>query len=151
MLRLGFAISHGGAASLGATLRGGVASLDATLRGGAASLGAALSLGRRGTIPSASHDGGAVPSSGVALCKCMMPPLSYDEGAVPSSSWGASVSCGSARVLALHARGAEVAVVVVVVVGVAVGAVAGVAWSAGWGSRGSLCGVESSLAPCAES
>ena len=58
-------------------------------------------------------------------------------GAVPSS-----VSCRSAWVLALHARGAKVAVVVVVVVGVAVGAVAvvmgaavgavaGVAWSAG--------------------
>ena len=197
MLRLGFAISHGGAASLGATLRGGAASLGATLRGGAASLGAALrggvasldatlrggaaslratlrggaaslratlrgsaaslgaalSLGRRGTIPSASHDGGAVPSSGVALCLCVMPPSSYGERAVPSSSCGASVSCGGARVLALHARGA------VVVVGIAVGAVAvvmgvavaGVARSAGWGSRGSSCGVESSLAPLAES
>ena len=113
----------------------GVASLCATLRGGAASLGAALLLGCRGTLPLASHDGGAVLSS---------------------------VSCRSARVLALHACEAEVAVVVVVVVGVAVGAVtvvmgapvgavAGVAWSAGWGSRGSLCGVESSLAPRAES
>ena len=82
---------------------------------------------------------------------------SHDGGAVPSS-----VSCRSARVLALHARGAEVAVVDVVVVGVAVGAVAvvmgaavgavaDVAWSAGWGSRGSSCGVESSLAPRAES
>ena len=148
------------------------------MRGGAASLGAALSLGRRGTIPSASHDGGAVRSSDIALCKCMTPPLSHDEGAVPSSHdkgavpslcWGASVSCGSARVLALYARGAEVAVVVgvavgavAVVVGVAVGAVAvvmgvavsavpGVARSAGWGSLGSSCGVESSLAPRTES
>ena len=99
----------------------------------------------------------------------MIPPSSYDEGAVPSSSCGASVSCCSARVLALHARGAGVAVVVgvavsavavvmvaavgavAVVKGAAVGAVAGVAWSAGWGSRGSSCGVESSLAPLAES
>ena len=119
--------------------------------------------------------------SGVALCKCMMPPSSYDEGAMPSShdegavpsspyegvlqslSCGASVSCGSARVLALHARGAEVVVVVdvavgavAVVMGVAVGAVAGVARRAGWGlwrgsSCGSSCGVESSLAPRAES
>ena len=98
-----------------------------------------------------------MPSSGVALCKCMMPPSSHDEGAVPSShdegavpslSWGASVSCGSTRVLALHVRGAEVAVVM----GVAVGAVAGVARCAGWGlwrgsSCGSSCGVESSVAP----
>ena len=202
MLLLGFAISHGGAASLGATLRGGaasmgatprggaaslgaalrggVAALDATLRGGAASLGAALSLGRRGTIPSAPHDGGAVPSScavpssgalpssgvvplsGVALCKCMMPPSSHDEGGVPSShdegAVPSSVSCGSARVLALYACGVEVVVVVgvavgavAVVMGAAVGAVAGVAWSVGWGSRGSSCGVESSLAPRAES
>ena len=128
MPRLGFAISHGGAASLCATLRsgavslcamlrGGAASLYATLRwsaaslfatfhGGAASLAAALSLGRRGTLPLASHDGGAVPSS---------------------------VSCRSARVLALHACGAEVAVMDVVVVVVAVGAVVVVAWIAGWG------------------
>ena len=79
--------------------------------------------------------------------------MSLDEGAVLSS-----VSCGGARVLALHARGAVVVVVmgvaigaVAVVMGAAVGAVAGVAWSAGWGSRGSSCGVESSLAPRAES
>ena len=121
--------------SLCATLSRGAVSLCATLCGGVASLGAALSLGRRGMLPLVSHDGGAVPSS---------------------------VSCRSARVLALHAGRAEVAVVVVVVVGVAVGAVAvmmgaavgavaGVAWSAGWGSRCSLCGVESSLAPQAES
>ena len=83
---------------------------------------------------------------------------------MPSSSWGASVSCGSARVLALHARGAVVVVgvavgAVAVVVDIAVGAVAvlmgvavaGVTRSAGWGSRGSSCGVESSLAPRAES
>ena len=170
MLCLGFAISHGGAASLCATLRGDVASLCATLRGGAASLcatlrgggaslcatlrwgaaslcttlrggaaslcatwrrgavslGTALSLGRRGTIPSASHDGGAVPLS----------------GAVPSS-----VSCGSARVLALYARGAEV----VVVMGVAVGAVTGVARSAAWGSWGHSYGVVSSLVPLSKS
>ena len=73
-----------------------------------------------------------------------------------------SVSCRNARVLALHARGAEVAVVVVVMVGVAVGAfavvmgaavgaVAGVVWSTGWGSRCFLCGVESSLALRSES
>ena len=66
---------------------------------------------------------------------------------MPSSSWGASVSCGSTRVLALLARGAEV----VVVVGVAVGEVTGMARSAGWGSQDSPCGVESSLAPQAES
>ena len=84
------------------------------------SSGIALSLGRRGAIPPAAHDEGTVPSSDVALCKCMMPPSSHDEGAVLSLGWGASVSCGNARVLALHARGAEVAVVV----GVAIGAVA---------------------------
>ena len=138
---------RGGAESLCAMLRGGAASLYATLRGGAASLGAALSLGRRGTIPSASHDGGIVPSSGAPLCKCMKPLSSLDEGAVPSSHYeGAvplSVSCGSPRVLALYAHGAEV----VVVVGVAVGAIARVARSAGWGLwRGSSCGVASSLA-----
>ena len=118
---------RGGAASLCATLRGGAASLCATLRGGAVSVGAALS---KCIKPLSSHDEGAVPSS-------------HDECAVPSS-----LSCGSARVLALYARGAEV----VVVVGIAVGAVAGVARSAGWGLwRGSSCGVESSLAPLAES
>ena len=60
--------------------------------------------------------------------------------------------------LALHARGAVVVVVmgvaigaVAIVMGAAVGAVAGVAWSGGRGSRGSLCGVESPLAPLAES
>ena len=153
MPRFGFAVSHGGA--------------------GARRRRALLSLGRRGAIPSASHDEGAVLSSSAARCKCMMPPSSHDEGAVPSSGatlslgrrgtippashdegtvlshgWGASVSYGSARVLALHARGAEVAVVM----GVAVGAVAGVAGSAGWGLwRGSSCGVESSLASWAES
>ena len=111
--------SLGVALSLGAALRGGAASLDATLCGGAASLGAALSRGRRGTIPSASQDGAAMPSSGVALCKCMMPTLLHNEGAVPSShdeggvplshgesvvpslSWGASVSCGSASITPL--------------------------------------------------
>ena len=136
-----------GAASLCDTLRGGAASLCDTLRGGAASLGAALSLGRRGTIPSASHHGGVVPSSGAALCMCMKPLSSHDEGAVPSShDEGAvlsSVLCCSARVLVLYACGAEV----VVVVDVAVAAVAGVARSAGWGLwRGSSFGVESSLA-----
>ena len=146
--------SSGIALSLGAALRGGAASLGVTLRGGAALSGATLSLGCRGAILSASHDGGTVPSSGVALCKCMMPPSSHDEGAVLSLGWGASVSCGSARVLALHARGAVVGVAVgavAVVLGVAVGAVAGVAKSAGWGSRGSSFRVESSLAPLAES
>ena len=165
-----------GAASLCATLCGDAASLGATLCGGAASLGAALSRGRRGTITSASHDGGAVPLSGVALCKCMMSPSSYDKGAVPSShdegavpsspdegvvqslSWGVSVSCASSRVLALHARGAEVVVVVdvavgavTVMMGVAVGAVAGEGRRVGWCSRGSSCRVESSLAPRAAS
>ena len=79
--------------------------------------------------------------------------MSLDEGAVPSS-----VSCGGARVLALHARGAVVVVVmgvaigaVTVVMGAAVGVVAVVAWSGGWGSRGSLCVVESSVALLAES
>ena len=112
-------------------LRGGAASLCATLRGGAALLGAALSQGRRGTLPLASHDRGIEPSS---------------------------VSCHSARVLSLHARWVVVVVVmgvavgaVAVVMGVVVGAVAGVARSAAWGSRGSSCGVESSLAPLAES
>ena len=98
---------------MGAALREGAASLGATLLGGAASLGAALSLGRRGAIPSGPHDDGVVRLLG----------------------WGASVSCGSARVLASHARWVEVAVVM----GVAVGAVAGAARSAGWGSRGSSC------------
>ena len=73
-----------------------------------------------------------------------MPPSSHDKGAVLSLGRGASVSCGSARVLAPHVRGAEVAVMM----GVAVGAGAGVASGV---SRGSLCGVESSLAPQAES
>ena len=114
-----------GAASLGATLRVGAGSLGATLRGGVASMGAVLLLGRRGAIPSTSHDDGAVLLLG----------------------WGASVSCGGARVLASHARWVEVAVVM----GVAVGAGAGVARSAGWGSRGSSCGVESPLASWAES
>ena len=50
----------------------------------------------------------------------------------------------TARVLALHARGAEVAVVMGVAVGVCAGVANGV-------SRGSSCGVESSLASCAES
>ena len=99
-----------------------------------------------GALPSS----GAVPLSDVALCKCMMQPLSHDEGGAPSShdegAVPSSVSCGSARVLALYARGVEV----VVVVGLAVGVVADVAWSAGWGSQGSSCGVESSLAPRAE-
>ena len=55
-----------------------------------------------------------------------MPLASYYEGTVPLSSRAASVSCGSARVLAMHTGGAEVAVVVMVmvVVGVAVGVVA---------------------------
>ena len=189
MLRLGFGISHGsaaslcatlrsgvaslcptlrsyeaslcatllgGAASLCATLRGGTASLCAMLRGGVASLGAALSLGRRGTIPAVSYDGSIVPLPCAARCKCMKPLSSRDEGAVPLSHNGgaapSSVLCGSARVQVLYARGAEV----VVVVAVAVGAVAGVARSAGRGlwrasSCGSSCGVESSLAPRAES
>ena len=147
---------RGGAAALCSTLRRRPASLCTTLRRGAASLGAALSLGRRGMIPSTSHDGGVVPSSGATLCKCMKPLSSHDEGALPSSHDGgavlSSVSFGSARVRALYARSAEV----VIVVGVAVGAVTGVARCAGWGLWwgslcGSSCGVVSSLAPCAES
>ena len=72
MPRFGFAVSHGGA--------------------GARRRRALLSLGRRGAIPSASHDEGAVLSSSAARCKCMMPPSSHDEGAVPSS--GAALSLG---------------------------------------------------------
>ena len=83
-------------------------------------------------------------SSSAAQCKGMMPPSSHDEGAMLSLGWGVSVSCGSARVLASHARGAEAAAVM----GVAVGAGAGVASGV---SRGSSCRVESSLAPQAES
>ena len=44
-----------------------------------------------------------------AQCQCMMPLSSHDEGAVPSShdegAVPSSVSCGSARVLGLHACG----------------------------------------------
>ena len=54
----GFAILHVGAASLSAALRGVAAPSDA-----------ARSLGRRGAILSASHDEGAVLSSGTARCK----------------------------------------------------------------------------------
>ena len=158
MLRRGVAsldaTLRGGAALLGATLRWGVASLYATLRGaaaslgtmlrgGVASLGTALSLERRGKIPSVLRDGGTVPSSGVALCKCLMPLLSYDKGAVPSSSWGALLPYGSTRVLAVHSCRAKVAVEV----GIAIGAGAGMANSV---SRGSSCGIESSLALLAE-
>ena len=106
----------------------------------------------------------------IALWKCIMLPTSHDVEAVLSHGCGASLLCGSIRVLALHARGAEVAVVVgvalgavavvmcvavgtvAVVMGVAVGVVAGVARSAGWGLWwGLLCVVESSLAPRAVS
>ena len=151
-----YARLRGGAAWLFAMLRRSELSLCALLHGGVASLDAALSLGRRGTIPSASHHGDIVPLSGAALFKCIMPLSSHDERAVPSShDWGAvpsSVSCGSARVWVLYAQAAEV----VVLVGVAVGAVAGVVRSTGWGLRrgsscGSSCGVKSCLAPRAES
>ena len=96
--------------------------------------------------------------SGAALCKCMKPLSLHDEGAVPSphdeGAVPSTVSCGSARVRALYARGAEV--VVLVVLDVAVGTVAGVVRSAGWGfwqgsACGSSCGVVSSLAPHAVS
>ena len=94
-------------------------------------------------IPRLSFNEGAVPSSGVALCNCVIPPLSHDEGTVPSSSWGVLVPCGSARVLAQHSRGAEVAVVVVSAVGAGTGVVNSV-------SQGSSFVVESSVAPLAE-
>ena len=144
MPRFGFAISHGGAAPSGAALslgrRGAILSASHD-EGAVLSLGAAWC---KGMITPVSHDEGAVLSSGAARCKGMITPASYDEGAVPLFGWGASVSCGSARVLASHARGTEVAVVM----GVAVGAGADVASGV---SRGSLCRVEASLAPQAES
>ena len=165
MLRLGFAISHGGVASRGTMLHGGVASLGAMPCGGAALLGAAMHGGvasQEATLRGDAASLGTMPRGGAAsLCatlrggeasqgavlslgrRGMIPLASHDEGAVPYS-WGVSVSCGSARVLALHSCGAEVAVVVDVAVGAGAGVANGV-----W--RGSLCGVESSLAPRVES
>ena len=146
---------RGGAASLGAILRWGVSSLGTALRGGGSQLGAALRGGavwlgaalRGGAALLGAALGGGVASLGATLRGGAIPLASQDDGVLLLLGWGASVSCGSAKVLALHALWVEVAVVM----GVSAGAVAGVARSAGWGSLSSLRGAVTSLAPRAES
>ena len=162
MLRVGAALLCAAlrrcAASLGATLRSGAASPGAVLSlggwramlsmshdgGSVPASGVALLLGYRSAVPSASHDEGTVPSSDVALCNCMVPLSSYDVGAVRSLGYGASVSCGRMRVLGTHTCWVKVAVVM----GVAIGSDAAVANGV---SRGTSCGVMSSLVLWAES